>query len=220
LLLFNKPLYWTSFDLVKRVRGVILKKMNIKSIKVGHAGTLDPLATGLMIVCTGSFTKRIEQFQNLNKEYEAEIMLGASTPSHDLETQIDRQFDISHISETLLKDLLKTLTGTFEQKPPSFSAKFINGKRAYELARKGKEVELKPNLVSIYSLDMIGYSRPILKIKIKCSKGTYIRALARDIGIKLNAGAHLTALTRTCIGDYTLEKAMTLDDFEKLLKFM
>jgi tRNA pseudouridine55 synthase len=174
----------------------------------------------LLIVCTGSFTKRIEQFQNLNKEYEAEIMLGASTPSHDLETQIDRQFDISHISETLLKDLLKTLTGTFEQKPPSFSAKFINGKRAYELARKGKEVELKPNLVSIYSLDMIGYSRPILKIKIKCSKGTYIRALARDIGIKLNAGAHLTALTRTCIGDYTLEKAMTLDDFEKLLKFM
>ena len=220
LLLFNKPLYWTSFDLVKRVRGAILKKLNIKNIKVGHAGTLDPLATGLMIICTGAYTKRIEQFQNLNKEYEAELMLGASTPSHDLETEIDQRFDITHISKKQLKDLLDTFIGTFEQKPPSFSAKFINGKRAYELARKGRTVELKSNSVSIYNLDMIDYSKPILKIRIKCSKGTYIRALARDIGMKLHAGAHLTALKRTCIGDYTLGKAMTFNEFEKLLNFM
>ena len=220
LLLFNKPLYWTSFDLVKRVRGAILKKLNIKNIKVGHAGTLDPLATGLMIICTGAYTKRIEQFQNLNKEYEAELMLGASTPSHDLETEIDQRFDITHISKKQLKDLLDTFIGTFEQKPPSFSAKFINGQRAYELARKGRVVELKSNSVSIYNLDMIDYSKPILKIRIKCSKGTYIRALARDIGMKLHAGAHLTALKRTCIGDYTLGKAMTFNEFEKLLNFM
>ena len=220
LLLFNKPLCWTSFDLVKRVRGGILKKLNIKSIKVGHAGTLDPLATGLMIICTGAYTKRIEQFQNLSKEYEAEVMLGANTPSHDLETEIDQRFDIAHISKKQLKDLLDTFIGTFEQKPPSFSAKFINGQRAYELARKGRVVELKSNSVTIYGLDMIDYSKPILKIRINCSKGTYIRALARDIGIKLHASAHLTALKRTCIGDYTLKKAMTFDEFEKLLNFM
>ena len=220
LLLFNKSLCWTSFDLVKRVRGVILKKLNIKSIKVGHAGTLDPLATGLMIICTGAYTKRIEQFQNLSKEYEAEVMLGASTPSYDLETEINQRFDIAHISKKQLKDLLDTFVGTFEQKPPSFSAKFINGQRAYELARKGKVVELKSNTVSIYSLDMIDYSKPILKIRIKCSKGTYVRAIARDIGIKLHAGAHLTALKRTRIGEYTLEKAMTFDEFEKLLNLM
>ncbi len=220
LLLLNKPLYWTSFDLVKRVRGAILKKMDIRNIKVGHAGTLDPLATGLMIICTGDYTKRIEQYQNLPKEYEANLMLGASTPSHDLETQIDQRFDITHVSEKLLKELLKTFVGSYKQKPPAFSAKFINGKRAYELARKGKTVELKSNMVSIYSLEMINYSKPMLKIKIKCSKGTYIRALARDIGIKLNAGAHLTALKRTCIGDYALEKAMTFDEFEKLLNLM
>ena len=220
LLLFNKPLGWTSFDLVKRVRGVILKKLNIKTINVGHAGTLDPLATGLMIICTGAYTKRIEQFQNLSKEYEAEVMLGANTPSHDLETEIDQRFDIAHISKKQLKDLLDTFVGTFEQKPPSFSAKFINGQRAYELARKGRVVELKSNSVTIYGLDMIDYSKPILKIRINCSKGTYIRALARDIGIKLHAAAHLTALKRTCIGDYTLKKAMTFDEFEKLFNFM
>ena len=220
LLLFNKPLYWTSFDLVKRVRGAILKKMNVRSIKVGHAGTLDPLATGLMIVCTGAYTKKIEEFQNLNKEYEADLMLGANTPSHDLETPINRRFEISHISEPLLRDLVKSFIGTHEQKPPSFSAKYINGKRAYELARKGRTVELKPKLISIYNLDIMSYSEPVLKIRINCSKGTYIRALARDIGKKLNAGAHLIALKRTGIGDYTLEKAISFDEFKKLLELM
>ncbi len=220
LLLFNKPLYWTSFDLVKRVKGIILKKTNINNIKVGHAGTLDPLATGLMIVCTGSYTKRIEQFTNLNKKYEADLMLGATTPSHDLETPIDQRYEISHISETLLSDALNSFTGTYNQKPPSFSAKFFNGKRAYKLARKGRDVELKSNLVSIYKLEMLAYNKPILKIRIHCSKGTYIRALARDIGNKLNAGAHLIALKRTAIGNYTLEKAMSLDEFEEFLKLM
>lgn len=220
LLLFNKPLYWTSFDLVKRVKGIILKKTNIRNIKVGHAGTLDPLATGLMIVCTGTYTKRIEQFTNLNKEYEADLMLGATTPSHDLETPIDQRYEIHHISEKLLVDTLRSFTGTYNQKPPSFSAKFFNGKRAYELARKGRDVELKPNLVNIYKLEMLAYNKPVLKIRIHCSKGTYIRALARDIGNKLNAGSHLIALKRTAIGDYTLEKAMSLDEFEEFLKFM
>jgi tRNA pseudouridine55 synthase len=220
LLLLNKPLYWTSFDLVKKVRGAILKQTNIKSIKVGHAGTLDPLATGLIIVCTGAYTKKIEQFKNLDKEYEADLMLGANTPSHDLETPVNERFEISHISETLLNDSLKNFIGTYEQKPPSYSAKFINGKRAYELARKGRSMELKPNLVSIHNLEMISYNEPILKIKIKCGKGTYIRALARDIGKKLNTGAHLTALKRTAIGDYTLEKAMSPDEFQKLLELM
>lgn len=220
LLFFNKPLYWTSFDLVKRVKGIILRKTNIRNIKVGHAGTLDPLATGLMIVCTGTYTKRIEQFANLNKEYEADLMLGATTPSHDLETPIDQRYEISHISEALLSDALRSFTGTYNQKPPSFSAKFFNGKRAYELARKGRDFELKPNLVSIYKLEMLAYNKPVLKIRIHCSKGTYIRALARDIGTKLNAGAHLIALKRTAIGDYTLEKAMSLNEFEEFLKLM
>ena len=220
LLFFNKPLYWTSFDLVKRVKGIILRKTNIRNIKVGHAGTLDPLATGLMIVCTGTYTKRIEQFANLNKEYEADLMLGATTPSHDLETPIDQRYEISHISEALLSDALRSFTGTYNQKPPSFSAKFFNGIRAYELARKGRDFELKPNLVSIYKLEMLAYNKPVLKIRIHCSKGTYIRALARDIGTKLNAGAHLIALKRTAIGDYTLEKAMSLNEFEEFLKLM
>jgi tRNA pseudouridine55 synthase len=220
LLLLNKPLYWTSFDLVKRVKGIILKKTNIRNIKVGHAGTLDPLATGLMIVCTGAFTKKIEQFTNLNKEYEADLMLGATTPSYDLETPIDQRYEISHISETLLNDALRSFTGTYNQKPPSFSAKFFNGKRAYELARKGRDVDLKLNLVSIYKLEMLAYNKPVLKIRIHCSKGTYIRALARDIGYKLNAGAHLIALKRTAVGDYTLEKAMSLDEFQEFLKLM
>ena len=220
LLLFNKPLYWTSFDLVKRVRGAILKKLNIRNIKVGHTGTLDPLATGLLIICTGAYTKRIEQFQNLDKEYEANLMLGANTPSHDLETQIEQRFDISHVSVELLKNTLQTFVGTYLQQPPSFSAKFINGKRAYELARKGKDVELKSHSVSIYSLEILEYTKPILTIRIKCSKGTYIRALARDIGIKLQSGAHLVALKRTCIGHYTLEKAITFSEFEKLLNYM
>jgi tRNA pseudouridine55 synthase len=220
LLLLNKPLYWTSFDLVKKVRGAILKKTNIKSIKVGHAGTLDPLATGLIIVCTGAYTRKIEQFKNLNKEYEADLMLGANTPSHDLETPVSERFEISHISETLLIDSLKSFIGTYEQKPPSFSAKFINGKRAYEFARKGRNIELKPNLVSIHNLEMVSYNKPVLKINIKCGRGTYIRALARDIGKKLNTGAHLIALKRTAIGDYTLEKAMSLDEFQKLLELM
>jgi len=220
LLLMNKPLYWTSFDLVKRVRGAIRKKMNISNIKVGHAGTLDPLATGLMIICTGACTKKIEHLQNLDKVYEAELILGASTPSHDLETQIDQRFDISHISEKSLNESLESFIGASEQRPPSFSAKSVNGKRAYELARKGRAVELKSKMVHIYSLDMIDYSKPTLKFRIRCSKGTYIRALARDIGIKLNAGAYLTALKRTCIGDFTLEKAMSFGEFEKLLNFM
>lgn len=220
LLLFDKPLYWTSFDLVKRVRGAIIRKMKIKRIKVGHAGTLDPLATGLMLVCTGNSTKKIVQFQNLNKEYEAEIVLGARTASNDLETDVEEVSDVSHISGSLLIDVLQEFSGTYEQEPPSFSAKFVSGKRAYNLAREGKQVKLKSNIVHIYELKLLDYSKPSLKIYIKCSKGTYIRALARDIGDRLKSGAYLKSLRRTAIGNYKIEEAMNFHEFEKLLEFL
>lgn len=220
LLLFDKPLCWTSFDLVKRVRGAILRKLNIKKIKVGHAGTLDPLATGLMIICTGASTKKIEQYQNLTKEYEAEILLGATTPSFDLETKVDQTYDTSHLSDNLVNKAVRQFTGTFKQEPPVFSAKFVNGKRAYEFARKGKNVSLKSNQITIYELEIINFASPILKIRVKCSKGTYIRALARDIGINLQTGAYLRELKRTAIGDFSLSKAMTYNDFEDLLKIL
>lgn len=220
LLLLDKPLYWTSFDLVRRVRGAILRKMKIKKIKVGHAGTLDPLATGLMLVCTGNSTKNIEQFQNLDKEYEAEIVLGARTASNDLETDVEEVSDVSHISRSMLTDILQEFSGTYEQEPPSYSARLINGKRAYDLARKGKLVKLKSNIVHIYDLKLLDYTRPSAKIYIKCSKGTYIRALARDIGNRIKSGAYLKSLRRTAIGDYKIEEAMTFYEFEKLLEFL
>ena len=218
VLLFDKPQYWTSFDLVKRVRGTILRKLNIKKIKVGHAGTLDPLATGLMIICTGNATKQIEIFQYLPKKYDATFFLGATTPSFDLETEIDKKYNTEHLSDELVYNAINVFKGTFKQKPPDFSAKFINGKRAYEFARKGKEIHLKPSLITIYNLEIVEFNTPILKVIIKCSKGTYIRALARDLGIKLNSGAHLIELKRTGIGEFNLDKAMTFSEFENFLK--
>ncbi|MFO7655768.1 MAG: tRNA pseudouridine(55) synthase TruB [Bacteroidales bacterium] len=220
ILLFDKPLYWTSFYLVKKVRGVILKKLNIKKIKVGHAGTLDPLATGLMIICTGAATKTIEQYQNLPKVYEAEIVLGATTPSFDLETEIDQRFEVPDIQNEEMLQLINQFKGTYEQEPPIYSAKFINGKRAYEYARKGTDIQLKKNSITIYNIDIMSFKSPLLKLKVKCSKGTYIRSLARDIGIKLNAGAYLSALKRTEIGDYTINKSLSFNDFENYIKIM
>lgn len=213
ILLFNKPLYWTSFDLVNKVRIMIRSGLGIKKIKVGHAGTLDPLADGLMIICTGRATKRIEDFRNLDKEYTATITLGATTPSFDLETETDGNYPVDHITEESVKKVLDSFTGEQLQMPPLYSAKFIDGKRAYEFARKGVEKELTPVKVVFHELELLSFELPLLKIRLRCSKGTYVRSFARDLGLALGSGAHLSALTRTSIGELCIEKAWDLENF-------
>lgn len=208
ILYFDKPIEWTSFYLVSRVRGAIRRVINEKKIKVGHAGTLDPLATGVMIVCTGKATKLIESFQYQTKEYIATICLGATTPSYDLEHPIDQTYPTEHINEELVKETLKKFIGEIQQVPPAYSACKIEGKRAYQMAREGEDVNLKPKLLVIDEIELLSYEMPIIKIRVVCSKGTYIRALARDIGEALNSGAHLTALQRTRVGEITLDKCM------------
>ena len=206
VLYFNKPLGWTSFKVVGHARYHICRRMKVKKLKVGHAGTLDPLATGVMIVCTGKATKRIEEFQYHTKEYVATIQLGATTPSYDLEHEIDATYPTEHITRELVEETLKTFIGEIQQVPPAFSACMVNGKRAYDLARKGEEVELKPKLLVIDEIELLECNLPEIKVRVVCSKGTYIRALARDIGEALNSGAHLTALERTRVGDVRLEE--------------
>lgn len=212
----NKPLNWTSFKVVHKLRNKICRRLNIKKLKVGHAGTLDPLATGVMILCTGKKTKLIESFQYEAKEYVATIMLGATTPSFDLETEIDCVYPIDHISEQIVRECLSGFVGEIEQIPPAYSACKVEGKRAYEFARKGEEVELKPKLLVIDEIELLDYSFPEIKVRVVCSKGTYIRALARDIGEALQTGAHLTALQRTRIGDVSLDQCIDgclIDEF-------
>ena len=213
ILYFNKPLHWTSFDLVSKIRYKISRSLRIKKIKVGHAGTLDPLATGVMIICTGKATKQIEEFQYQSKEYIATLKLGATTPSFDLETEIDETFETGHITRPMVEKVLQQFTGSIEQVPPAFSACKIEGNRAYQLARKGIEVELKPKLLIIDEMELLAFHENTLTIRVVCSKGTYIRALARDIGKALHSGAHLTALQRTRIGDITLDKCLSVDEF-------
>lgn len=213
VLYFDKPLNWTSFNLVNRVRGVLSRHIGVKKIKVGHAGTLDPLATGVMILCTGKKTKLIESFQYQTKEYIATIKLGATTPSFDLETEIDKIYPIDHISKELVTETLKSFIGEIQQIPPTYSAIKINGKRAYEYARKGDEVELKPKTLVIDEIELLDYKMPEIVVRVVCSKGTYIRALARDIGQALNSGGHLTALRRTRVGDIKVEDCLQYDDF-------
>jgi len=213
ILYFNKPLHWTSFDLVSKVRYQISRSLRIKKIKVGHAGTLDPLATGVMIICTGKATKKIDEFQYKSKEYIATLRLGATTPSFDLETAIDETFETSHITKEMIENTLPQFTGSIEQIPPAFSACKIEGNRAYQLARKGIEVELKPKLLTIDELELLSFCENKLTIRIVCSKGTYIRALARDIGKALHSGAHLIDLQRIRIGDVTLDKCISVDEF-------
>ena len=215
VLYFNKPLGWTSFKVVGHVRYHICRRMKVKKLKVGHAGTLDPLATGVMIVCTGKATKRIEEFQYHTKEYVATIRLGATTPSYDLEHEIDATYPTEHITRELVEETLKTFIGEIQQVPPAFSACMVNGKRAYDLARKGEEVELKPKLLVIDEIELLECNLPEIKIRVVCSKGTYIRALARDIGEALNSGAHLTALERTRVGDVRLEDCLDPMDFKE-----
>ena len=217
VLYFDKPLGWTSFNLVNRVRGVLSRHIGVKKLKVGHAGTLDPLATGVMILCTGKNTKLIESFQYQTKEYVATIKLGATTPSFDLETEIDAEYPVEHITEDLVKQTLNKFVGEIKQIPPTYSAIKINGKRAYEYARKGDEVELKPKTLVIDEIELLDYKMPEIVVRVVCSKGTYIRALARDIGEALQSGGHLTALRRTRIGDIRVESCLQYDDFVKEL---
>ena len=215
ILYFNKPLRQTSFYLVKKVRNAICRKIGVKKLKVGHAGTLDPLATGVLIVCTGKKTKCIDEFQFQTKEYVATLQLGATTPSFDLENPINATYETEHITYPLVEETLKKFVGRIEQVPPTFSAVKVDGKRAYEMARKGEEVELKPKILVIDEIEILNFDEQdkILKIRVVCSKGTYIRALARDIGEALHSGAHLIAFERTRIGDVRLSDCMELDDF-------
>lgn len=217
VLYFNKPLHWTSFNMVSKIRYKLSRKLKIKKIKVGHAGTLDPLATGVLIICTGKATKRIEEFQYQTKEYVATIKLGETTPSFDLETEVDGTYPTEHISRDLVEQVLNNFVGTIEQVPPVYSACKVNGERAYDLARSGQEVELKAKTLVIDEIELLDYSMPVIKIRVVCSKGTYIRALARDIGLALNSGGHLIGLERTRIGDVTLDMCMSPEDIDTFL---
>lgn len=218
ILVIDKPYRWTSFDAVKRLRGAVQRRLNAKRFKVGHAGTLDPLATGVLLVCTGRATKRIAELQDGMKEYVAEITFGATTPSYDLEKEIDATYPWEHITPELIAETLPKFQGHVMQVPPVFSAVKVDGKRAYNYARKGKEVEIKAKPLEIKELEVLNWEAPKLTLRVLCSKGTYIRALARDLGEAMNSGAHLTALRRTRVGDYTIDDAMSLDQALELIK--
>lgn len=204
ILYVNKPLNWTSFNLVSKLRWKLQKTLKMKKLKVGHAGTLDPLASGVMIICTGKKTKLIESFQYQTKEYIATLELGATTPSFDKELPVDATYPTEHITRELVDKVIPTFVGEIWQVPPVYSAVKVDGKRAYDYARDGQEVELKPKLLVIDEIEVIDFELPFLKIRVVCSKGTYIRALARDIGLSLGSGAHLSALERTRIGEVKL----------------
>ncbi|GHT01975.1 tRNA pseudouridine synthase B [Bacteroidia bacterium] len=235
VLYFDKPLHWTSFDLVNKLRYKLSRQLNIKKLKVGHAGTLDPLATGVMVVCVGKATKRIDEFQYLTKEYIATLQLGATTPSFDLETEVDKTYETAHITRELVEKTLPAFLGEIQQIPPAYSACKVNGNRAYDLARKGLEVDLKPKVLVIDEIELLEFHQGLagqarndstinqgipacagMTIRVVCSKGTYIRALARDIGLALGSGAFLTGLVRTRIGDVTLEKCLKVEDIDTI----
>jgi tRNA pseudouridine55 synthase len=218
ILLVNKPVKWTSFDVVNLVRNYIRKQLGLKKIKIGHAGTLDPLASGLLILCTGRATKRIEEFKEYDKEYTGTFVLGATTISFDLEKEIDHHYPWEHITkEEILAAVIK-LTGSYDQLPPVFSAKKIKGKRAYDYARKDQEVVMQPRRITISAFEVQEINMPEVHFRVCCSKGTYIRALARDLGVALNTGAHLKTLCRTRIGPYYLRDAYDIEDLKSALK--
>lgn len=218
ILYFDKPLKWTSFDLVNKFRYKLCRKLRVRKIKVGHAGTLDPLATGVIIICTGKATKRIDELQYQTKEYIATLKLGETTPSFDLEGEVDAVYPTEHITQELVEEVLKSFVGTIQQIPPVYSACKVDGKRAYELARKGKEVDLKSKTLVIDEMELLAYDMPVIKIRVVCSKGTYIRALARDIGKALGSGAHLIGLRRTRVGDVTVDKCLSPEDIDDFLE--
>ena len=218
IILIDKPLEWTSFQVVNKIRWIIKSTYGVKKIKVGHAGTLDPLATGLLIICTGKMTKSIEQFMGQEKEYTGTFTLGATTPSYDLETPINMEFPINHIDEEMLQATLSKFIGTIDQQPPVFSALKKDGKRLYEYAREGTQVEVPHRKVNIHDFNLTQIDLPNVDFRVSCSKGTYIRSLANDFGKALNSGAYLTGLRRTRIGDFNIEKALSIEGFENLLQ--
>lgn len=218
ILLVDKPLNWTSFDVVKKIRYEIINHFKIKKIKVGHAGTLDPLATGLIVLCTGKKTKTINELIIDSKFYEGEIRLGATTPSFDLETEIDKEFALPSVDDNTLKNIEEKFTGEINQLPPLFSAKRVKGKRAYEYARNNEYVELKPNLISIFELQLKIINKNTISFSCHCSKGTYMRSLARDIGSSLNSGAHLTSLRRIKSGKFKIEMAKSIEEWIDIIK--
>lgn len=218
ILYIDKPLEWTSFNVVKRLRSCILRRIDSKKLKVGHAGTLDPLATGVMIICTGKATKRIDELQAGVKEYIATIGLGATTPSFDLETAIDAHYPTDHITRELVLETLERFKGRIEQVPPAFSACKIDGHRAYKMARRGEEVQLKAKILVIDEIELLEFSSTSITIRVVCSKGTYIRALARDIGEALASGGHLTALRRTRVGNVSVTDCITVDQAVELIQ--
>ena len=215
ILSFDKPLHWTSFDLVAKVRRTLCHALGVKKLKVGHSGTLDPLATGVVVVCTGKKTKLIDQLQYDTKEYVATLQLGATTPSFDMEHEVDHRYPTAHISRNLIDQTIPTFLGEQWQIPPVYSAVSVNGKRAYTFARKGEEVELKPKLLVIDEIEVLSFNEASMQLTIRvvCSKGTYIRALARDIGVRLKSGAYLTALRRTRVGNRLVEDCYQIEDF-------
>jgi tRNA pseudouridine55 synthase len=218
IVLVDKPLNWTSFQVVNKMRYLLKQNLGIKKIKVGHAGTLDPLATGLLVICIGRKTKEIEGFTNQKKEYTGTFTIGSTTPSFDLETEIDAHFPVDHISEELIKETALSFLGEQIQTPPIFSAKKIDGKRAYESARKGEEVKMRPNPITIYTFNITGFENNKVHFLIEASKGSYIRSIANDFGKKLNSGAHLSSLRRTKSGDFSIENACTIEEYEAYLK--
>jgi len=213
VILIDKPLEWTSFQVVNKLRWHIRKHFNIKKIKVGHAGTLDPLATGLLIICTGKFTKKIEEYQGQIKEYTGEITLGATTPSYDMETEVNETYSINHITEDLIHSTAKNFMGEIEQKPPIFSALKKDGKRLYELAREGKTTEIKARKIIIEAFEITTINLPKITFRVVCSKGTYIRSLAYDFGRALNSGAYLSELRRTKIGNFNVKNSIKIEEF-------
>ncbi len=218
IILIDKPYEWSSFDVVKKIKSVLRNQFDLKKIKIGHGGTLDPLATGLMVVATGRSTKQLFSIQKQDKEYLANIRLGATTPSFDLETEIDNTYSTDELTREKIESVLLSFKGEIDQVPPLYSAKWINGKRAYEFARKGKAQEIKPVKITIHEIELINFDLPEIIIRVRCSKGTYIRSLASDIGKKLSNGAHLTGLRRTKSGDYKLSKALSVNDFVEKVK--
>ena len=218
VLLIDKPLEWTSFQVVNKVRWLLRKEFQLKKLKVGHAVTLDPLATGLLILCTGKFTKKIDTYQAQEKEYTGTITLGATTPSYDLETEIDQTFDISKITEAQIREATQQFIGEIEQQPPVFSALKKDGKRLYEFARAGEDVEVPKRKITISAFEITTIEMPNVSFRVVCSKGTYIRSLAHDFGKALHNGAHLSALRRTKIGDFSVEDAVSIENFENSFK--
>lgn len=220
MLLIDKPYSWTSFNVVSKVRWLLKRYTGDKKIKVGHAGTLDPLATGLLVVCVGKATKKVAELTAHSKVYEATFKLGETTPSFDLEKEVDATYPTQHITRELVEGVVAGFVGKQDQIPPIFSAKFVDGKRAYEFARRGIDVDMKPVQIEIFSMEIISFELPLLSVRISCSKGTYIRALARDLGVALNSGAHLVQLRRTHSGSYCVDAAITPQNFEKIILSM